>query len=138
MAPCSEPSSGWAIASPSRNVDLSGAGSPLDFNSDVKSADAAVRRINRANGGPTCTRDEHPRKPLSPRQGIARGQKRKQEQQQEEGVSHKKTHRAQPAYCRHCNCTATVKWRSGPDGLKTLCNVCGLLYAKRLRRQQIL
>ncbi|KAK8856100.1 GATA zinc finger domain-containing protein 7 [Apiospora arundinis] len=235
MAPCSDLSSGWAIASPSRNLDPSaGRSSPLDFNPDIKSADAAIQRLSRANngggGGTTYTRedifdcferihratehlvdgvenerdqldvrsepdlchrtveqaqgdsdlvaminvsqdilrtlryvqanngssrqpqqqqertshqrrhsrhDRRDKEPVSPRQSIARGQKRKQEQLQEEqsGVIHKKkTHRTQPTYCRHCSCTDTVKWRPGPDGLKTLCNVCGLLYAKRLRR----
>ncbi|KAK7935905.1 hypothetical protein PG985_001400 [Apiospora marii] len=265
--PCSEsPTGGWDNASPSRNPER--AGSPLDFNPDIKSADAALQRINKASGGPTCTRDDvfdcfkrihratehlvdgveygrdqardqdvrsepesyshtrgreqmqddadlaaminvsqdilrtlryvqdnntgrqqqqqhqqqllrgtnhdqphhyhhrqqqqqhHPAQlqyggtssseplsePISPRQGLARGQKRKQEQQQREqqeleeeggvGRKSKSPRAAQPAYCRHCNCTGTVKWRSGPEGLKTLCNVCGLLYAKRLRRFQ--
>ncbi|KAK7963622.1 hypothetical protein PG988_010596 [Apiospora saccharicola] len=237
MAPCSELSSGWVNTSPSRNPDLAGGRSPLDFNPDIKLADAALQRINKANGGPTCTRDdifdcferihratehlvddveyergqdvrsepelyshtrsreqmqdesdlvaminvsqdilrtlryvqdnntsrqqqqqhqqhllqgtnhrhrrgdsnEHLREPISPRQSIAQGQKRKQEeQQQQQGVSRKKkSPRTQPAYCRQCNTTGTVKWRSGPDGLKTLCNVCGLLYAKRLARFQM-
>lgn len=34
--------------------------------------------------------------------------------------------------CRNCHCIATPKWRPGPHGPATLCNVCGLLYAKRM------
>ncbi|KAG7404922.1 GATA zinc finger domain-containing protein 10 [Fusarium oxysporum f. sp. rapae] len=33
--------------------------------------------------------------------------------------------------CEFCHITETPKWRSGPLGRRTLCNVCGLLYAKR-------
>ena len=62
MAPCSESSSGWAIASPPRNPDLSGGrSSPLDFNPDIKSADAALQRISRAangEGGTKYTRED--------------------------------------------------------------------------------
>jgi hypothetical protein len=36
--------------------------------------------------------------------------------------------------CHKCEAVATPKWRSGPDGPFTLCNVCGLVYAKRKRR----
>jgi hypothetical protein len=36
--------------------------------------------------------------------------------------------------CHKCEAVATPKWRSGPDGPYTLCNVCGLVYAKRKRR----
>ncbi|KAK7967210.1 uncharacterized protein PG986_001487 [Apiospora aurea] len=84
-------------------------------------------------------------RPESPRQNIARGQRRKQEQQHQRAVGYKKQEvrsglqskddaACLPSYCRHCNRTETVKWRQGPDGVRTLCNVCGLLYAKRLQR----
>ncbi|KAF5551660.1 GATA zinc finger domain-containing protein [Fusarium mexicanum] len=33
--------------------------------------------------------------------------------------------------CEFCHVTETPKWRSGPSGRRTLCNVCGLVYAKR-------
>jgi hypothetical protein len=36
--------------------------------------------------------------------------------------------------CHKCEAVATPKWRRGPDGPYTLCNVCGLVYAKRKRR----
>ncbi|KAK8035216.1 hypothetical protein PG993_010211 [Apiospora rasikravindrae] len=95
-----------------------------------------------APGNEYTTKNELAGQPESPRQSIARGQRRKQEQQHQRSVRHKKqevrsskdeeTYR--PTYCRHCNRTETVKWRQGPDGVRTLCNVCGLLYAKRLQR----
>ncbi|KAG5964568.1 hypothetical protein E4U58_003176 [Claviceps cyperi] len=36
--------------------------------------------------------------------------------------------------CCACSTECTPKWRNGPAGLGTLCNVCGLIYAKRKGR----
>jgi hypothetical protein len=36
-------------------------------------------------------------------------------------------------HCFHCGETDTPEWRRGPAGPKTLCNACGLQYAKYLR-----
>lgn len=33
--------------------------------------------------------------------------------------------------CTVCNKTDTPRWRDGPGGRRTLCNVCGLIYVKR-------
>ncbi|CEI61780.1 hypothetical protein FVEN_g2841 [Fusarium venenatum] len=33
--------------------------------------------------------------------------------------------------CTFCDETETPRWRKGPGGRRTLCNVCGLIYAKR-------
>eukprot|EP00158_Paraphelidium_tribonemae_P007989 Partr_v1_DN28426_c0_g1_i1_m41577 putative sequence-specific DNA binding len=38
--------------------------------------------------------------------------------------------------CHSCNCTETPEWRRGPDGARTLCNACGLHYAKLLKRSR--
>ncbi|KAG8359358.1 hypothetical protein FVEN_g2840 [Fusarium venenatum] len=38
--------------------------------------------------------------------------------------------------CTSCFTQETPKWRQGPFGSHTLCNVCGLLYAKREARVQ--
>lgn len=35
--------------------------------------------------------------------------------------------------CTQCGCTETPFWRRGPLGSRSLCNVCGLLYARRSR-----
>jgi hypothetical protein len=39
-----------------------------------------------------------------------------------------------PRSCSQCKEKDTPQWRTGPDGRLTLCNVCGLLYAKRKAR----
>jgi len=36
--------------------------------------------------------------------------------------------------CEHCQTTTTPEWRTGPSGPKTLCNRCGLRYAKYAKR----
>ncbi|KIL87387.1 hypothetical protein FAVG1_09093 [Fusarium avenaceum] len=33
--------------------------------------------------------------------------------------------------CEFCHVEQTPKWREGPQGPRSLCNVCGLIYAKR-------
>ncbi|OHE96241.1 hypothetical protein CORC01_08459 [Colletotrichum orchidophilum] len=38
--------------------------------------------------------------------------------------------------CHKCHRVDTPEWRPGPDGPSTLCNVCGLIYAKRERKKQ--
>ncbi|KAG0307168.1 hypothetical protein BGZ98_000922 [Dissophora globulifera] len=46
----------------------------------------------------------------------------------------KRTH--PPGRCLSCDSSDTPEWRRGPDGARTLCNACGLHYAKLLKRQQ--
>ncbi|KAH7109394.1 hypothetical protein B0J13DRAFT_516959 [Dactylonectria estremocensis] len=38
--------------------------------------------------------------------------------------------------CHRCNRIDTPEWRRGPDGARTLCNACGLRYAKLKKKQQ--
>jgi len=40
----------------------------------------------------------------------------------------------QDLICYHCLTRVTPEWRRGPSGLHTLCNACGLKYAKILKR----
>lgn len=42
-----------------------------------------------------------------------------------------------PSRCFSCNRTDTTEWRRGPDGARTLCNACGLHYAKVERKRQL-
>jgi len=38
-------------------------------------------------------------------------------------------------HCHMCNVTETPEWRRGPDGDHTLCNACGLHYAKTQKKE---
>ncbi|KAG0303393.1 hypothetical protein BGZ98_006708, partial [Dissophora globulifera] len=40
-----------------------------------------------------------------------------------------------PGRCLSCQSSDTPEWRRGPDGARTLCNACGLHYAKLMKRQ---
>lgn len=42
-----------------------------------------------------------------------------------------------PGRCHSCNRIDSPEWRRGPNGLRTLCNDCGLHYAKLERKRQI-
>jgi len=39
-------------------------------------------------------------------------------------------------YCHSCHTRDTPEWRRGPDGCKSLCNACGLHYAKIIKKEQ--
>ncbi|KAI7850702.1 hypothetical protein BDC45DRAFT_237827 [Circinella umbellata] len=39
--------------------------------------------------------------------------------------------------CHSCQSTETPEWRKGPMGPRTLCNACGLIWAKLARQQGI-
>ncbi|EFA81998.1 GlcNAc transferase [Heterostelium album PN500] len=38
--------------------------------------------------------------------------------------------------CQRCGVTESPEWRKGPDGCKSLCNACGLYYAKAKRKEK--
>ena len=50
----------------------------------------------------------------------------------------KKTERkvARPGRCHQCARVESPEWRRGPCGLRSLCNACGLHYAKRERKKR--
>ncbi|KJA27144.1 hypothetical protein HYPSUDRAFT_198430 [Hypholoma sublateritium FD-334 SS-4] len=59
------------------------------------------------------------------------------EEHGEEGSKKKKLKRAQNAeqyVCVTCGRTDSPEWRKGPLGPKTLCNACGLRWAKQMRK----
>ncbi|KDQ06568.1 hypothetical protein BOTBODRAFT_149615 [Botryobasidium botryosum FD-172 SS1] len=47
----------------------------------------------------------------------------------------KRSRATPPGRCHSCNIRETPEWRRGPDGARTLCNACGLHYAKLIRRR---
>ncbi|KAI9292167.1 hypothetical protein K502DRAFT_325936 [Neoconidiobolus thromboides FSU 785] len=65
-----------------------------------------------------------------------RNANKKLEEQIEECLSKKqsfkklKTSKNKSRICHNCHRTQSPEWRKGPDGPKTLCNSCGLKYAK--------
>ncbi|CAE6477241.1 unnamed protein product [Rhizoctonia solani] len=51
-------------------------------------------------------------------------------------VKYRKRSRANPlGNCHSCKISHTPEWRRGPDGQRTLCNACGLHYAKLVRKR---
>ncbi|EJU05120.1 hypothetical protein DACRYDRAFT_47643, partial [Dacryopinax primogenitus] len=49
---------------------------------------------------------------------------------------YKKRSRAPPpSQCASCGIGETPEWRKGPEGARTLCNACGLHYAKLSRNR---
>eukprot|EP01098_Paradermamoeba_levis_P002848 TRINITY_DN1355_c0_g1_i1.p1 TRINITY_DN1355_c0_g1~~TRINITY_DN1355_c0_g1_i1.p1 ORF type:complete len:162 (-),score=43.26 TRINITY_DN1355_c0_g1_i1:337-822(-) len=38
--------------------------------------------------------------------------------------------------CQGCHTTETPEWRKGPNGKNTLCNACGLRWAKKIREEE--
>lgn len=47
----------------------------------------------------------------------------------------KRSRATPPGKCHSCNIKETPEWRRGPDGARTLCNACGLHYAKLMRKR---
>jgi hypothetical protein len=39
--------------------------------------------------------------------------------------------------CSNCGITETPEWRRGPDGQRSLCNACGLHFAKVIRKSSL-
>ncbi|KAF8911037.1 hypothetical protein CPB84DRAFT_1763187 [Gymnopilus junonius] len=59
------------------------------------------------------------------------------EERGDESSKKKKLKRSQNAeqyVCNQCGRTDSPEWRKGPQGPKTLCNACGLRWAKQMRR----
>lgn len=49
----------------------------------------------------------------------------------------KKPSNRQNLVCHICQETETPEWRKGPDGNHTLCNACGLNYAKKMKQERM-
>jgi len=86
--------------------------------------------------------DDDDRKRLPPPLVRPRRIRRKhnEEEDSEDGDKKRKlgTTTAPELYCHSCGTTDTPEWRRGPDGCKSLCNACGLHYAKILRRETMI
>jgi hypothetical protein len=51
-------------------------------------------------------------------------------------VLSRKRVRASPGTCQSCGATETPEWRRGPEGPRTLCNACGLHFAKVVKKRK--
>lgn len=52
-----------------------------------------------------------------------------------QGNSSKSDQSVENQTCLGCNATSTPEWRRGPLGPRTLCNACGLVYAKLIKKR---
>ncbi|PHH71575.1 hypothetical protein CDD80_5138 [Ophiocordyceps camponoti-rufipedis] len=50
-------------------------------------------------------------------------------------AAQRKRNRNSRMQCHACGTSETPEWRAGPDGVGTLCNVCGLVFAKQQRKR---
>jgi len=48
----------------------------------------------------------------------------------------KRKKKDQARHCHNCKTCETPEWRRGPDGPRTLCNACGLKWAKKRRTEE--
>ncbi|TBU33394.1 hypothetical protein BD311DRAFT_434084 [Dichomitus squalens] len=55
---------------------------------------------------------------------------------QQKNKYRKRSRATPPGKCHSCNIRETPEWRRGPDGARTLCNACGLHYAKLMRKRE--
>ncbi|KZL72933.1 GATA zinc finger protein [Colletotrichum tofieldiae] len=62
------------------------------------------------------------------------GQQRRKMRRNNRTDSSQKQRRTSQLICHSCQTTSTPKWRNGPAGLWTLCNVCGLVSARQVRK----
>ncbi|UZJ56141.1 hypothetical protein CBS101457_005461 [Exobasidium rhododendri] len=49
----------------------------------------------------------------------------------------KRSRGAAPENCHSCGALDTPEWRRGPEGVRTLCNACGLHYSKMVRKRKL-
>ncbi|KAB2580498.1 White collar-2 protein [Lasiodiplodia theobromae] len=92
------------------NTQSNGDASPGDASPKVKLGDAGIPFFIRPEGYERKTSDV-PRQP-------------------------KRKFVAKDYCCSRCGTVESPEWRAGPDGPKTLCNACGLKYAKEQKRAE--
>lgn len=97
-----------------------------------------ARQLN--NPGDDEERKRQDNKVLPPPLVRPRRIRRKQsdEEDPEDGDKKRKLGTTSELYCHSCGTIDTPEWRRGPDGCKSLCNACGLHYAKILRRETMI
>lgn len=78
------------------------------------------------------TLTEH--KPSSKRRGVSQSSFGHPDQQ---SADRPRKRAAPPGKCHSCHRVDTPEWRRGPDGARTLCNACGLHFAKLQRKDAL-
>lgn len=68
-------------------------------------------------------------KPDEPAAGASSASNRKKSKHHHEAAN------TENQVCLGCNATTTPEWRRGPMGPRTLCNACGLVYAKMIKKR---
>lgn len=96
-----------------------------------------ARQLNNSSSADDDDRKRLPPPLVRPRR-IRR--KHNEEEEVDDGEKRRKLGLVTPSelYCHSCGTTDTPEWRRGPDGCKSLCNACGLHYAKILRRETMI
>jgi len=79
-----------------------------------------------------CISDEHPSTQISVPSLQPPSKKKKKAQRKPT------PHLPEDLYCRSCGETQTCEWRRGPDGYKSLCNACGIHFAKVVKKEAAL
>ncbi|EGC28236.1 hypothetical protein DICPUDRAFT_51958 [Dictyostelium purpureum] len=78
-------------------------------------------------------------KSLPPQTRARKKRSTKAEKLQKDLIGIKRTYVTTPkskgTYCIFCGTMETPEWRKGPGGHKTLCNACGLHYAKNIKKE---
>ncbi|KAF4508865.1 hypothetical protein G6O67_005195 [Ophiocordyceps sinensis] len=82
---------------------------------------------------PDAAKAEARNQSLSSSSSLSSGEQRPMAKRQIQAFTPAPAPVARPA-CRRCGTLSTPKWRAGPAGLRTLCNVCGLMHSKRAQR----
>jgi len=143
---------------PSKNMAIINTVLELKIEHEVLSQRLAELRLIKAQRGPgpsttppsSHTRTPHhaqlPKTPRSPSEFryynlsypvVATGSEYAQGFEEEEDVLPKKKRPFSPDHqfvCYTCGRTDSPEWRKGPTGPKTLCNACGLRWAKRIKK----
>ncbi|KAF8608669.1 hypothetical protein BDV93DRAFT_518735 [Ceratobasidium sp. AG-I] len=105
---------------------------------------ASKRRWAQVDDSSADERPPHPRPgpdaPVRPTESAQSREFNTQAQHTEDNRKVKRTRAWNPPdhqySCRRCHRTDSPAWRKGPEGPKTLCNACGLSYAKEIARRE--
>ncbi|KAK4208945.1 hypothetical protein QBC37DRAFT_378579 [Rhypophila decipiens] len=82
---------------------------------------------------PDHFRSQDPQRRVSKRKKKDRKERQQEREEESDSEPHAPT---QYNTCKSCGTVQSPQWRYGPEGLLNLCNVCGLLHAKKTQRRK--